>query len=109
MTWTMVSSGGLDAELEADWRRPDLDSTPVRSIGSTSMVGVRADTKVDVEVDLELFAGTSADYDPKAGTGRGGQAVGATGIRTTDLGPQVMSTAEPSTSSQLASPGTPQH
>ena len=44
------SRGTLDVELDADGRRVDISSAPVKSIGSTWLVGIGAggaDVKVD--------------------------------------------------------------
>ena len=57
-TGSLVSSGGLDAELDADGRQVDVGSMPVKSIGATLIVGVTGrGTKVNVNWALACLEG----------------------------------------------------
>ena len=73
----LVSSVGLDAKLNADRHHPGDDSTPVRSMGSTTMVRVGADGEVDwvTLVGANVGADMVADCDSDAGAGGDSQAV----------------------------------
>ena len=91
-----MSRGGLGADPDVDRRQVGVGPAPVRSIGSTSMMGVVTGTVVEVETGFAFGAGVDTGTGSGTGSDAGGvgRAVGTARVRiTTDLGAPVYAAA----------------